>query len=169
MRKLFTLIAALAILGMLATSAIATVTLDPATGSGFVGKGDVQIPFGWSNKQLQTNASGVTFTYVESITQTQDCVTVDGQGRDRVVTVTGNRTKTLGVNGAIAYDARVKNQITGFTLRGFSGDATETNSGWSDCPEGSQQRGEVIEDVASELRATHSSGSHVIWTPPAPV
>ena len=38
-------IAALAV----STAALATVTFDPATGIGFVGKGDVQLAFGWNN------------------------------------------------------------------------------------------------------------------------
>lgn len=43
----------------LATVAIAAVTFDPVTGTGFVGKGDVQTAFGWNNQQLQQNADGV--------------------------------------------------------------------------------------------------------------
>lgn len=42
-------------------SALAAVTFDASTGTGFVGKGDVQLAFGWNNKQLQANAAGVTF------------------------------------------------------------------------------------------------------------
>lgn len=33
--------------------ATATVTFDPTTGKGFVGKGDLQTAFGWNNNQLQ--------------------------------------------------------------------------------------------------------------------
>jgi hypothetical protein len=33
------------------------VTFNETNGTGFVGKGDVQVAFGWNNKQLQTNAT----------------------------------------------------------------------------------------------------------------
>ncbi|MEU0217673.1 hypothetical protein ABZ281_22310 [Streptomyces sp. NPDC006265] len=48
---------------VVAGPAAASVALDPATGTGFVGKGDVQTSFAWNNKQLQTNSDGVSFTY----------------------------------------------------------------------------------------------------------
>src|ERR671918_1859956 len=37
------------------------VTVNPADGTGFVGKGDVQLIFGWNNKALQDNAGSVEF------------------------------------------------------------------------------------------------------------
>ena len=46
-----------------ASAASAAVTFDPATGSGFVGKGDVQYTFGWNNAKLQSNAGTVDFRY----------------------------------------------------------------------------------------------------------
>lgn len=131
-------------------------------GTGFVGKGDVQLAFTWSNKQLQSNAAGVSFSYVESTTKTQDCVTVDGQGREQVVTVTGTRTMTIGVSGGVSYDARVKNQITGFNLTGFQGDPTEDNSGWSSCPAGSQQRGAVETVTSAGLQASHGTNTRAL-------
>ena len=48
----------------LATTAQAAVTFDPETGTGFVGKGDVQVAFGWNNAQFQANATGLSFAYV---------------------------------------------------------------------------------------------------------
>jgi hypothetical protein len=50
-------IAVPALCAMLATAALAAVTFDVNTGFGFVGKGDVQLAFGWNNKALQTNAT----------------------------------------------------------------------------------------------------------------
>lgn len=63
-RRLST-IAAVSSLGMLAIggTALAAVDYDPATGYGFVGKGDVQYTFGWNNDTLQKNASSVDFRY----------------------------------------------------------------------------------------------------------
>ena len=36
-------------IGLIVSSALASVTFDSATGKGFVGKGDVQIAFNWNN------------------------------------------------------------------------------------------------------------------------
>jgi hypothetical protein len=54
---------------MLAPAANAAVTFNDTTGTGFVGKGDVQVAFGWNNKQLQTNATGVSFSSTQGATQ----------------------------------------------------------------------------------------------------
>ena len=54
---------------MLAPAANAAVTFNETTGTGFVGKGDVQVAFGWNNKQLQTNATGVSFSFTQDATQ----------------------------------------------------------------------------------------------------
>lgn len=59
MKKLIGVAICLAVAGV----AFAAVTFDPTTGTGFVGKGDVQLAFGWNNQKLQENATGVTFTY----------------------------------------------------------------------------------------------------------
>ena len=53
MRKVFSIGAALLFAVAIAS---ASVTFNPATGTGFVGKGDVQLAYGWNNKQLQDNA-----------------------------------------------------------------------------------------------------------------
>ena len=54
---------------MLAPAASAAVTFNETNGTGFVGKGDVQVAFGWNNKQLQTNATGVSFSFTQDATQ----------------------------------------------------------------------------------------------------
>jgi len=54
---------------MLAPAASAGVTFNETNGTGFVGKGDVQVAFGWNNKQLQTNATGVSFSFTQDATQ----------------------------------------------------------------------------------------------------
>lgn len=43
-------------------AANAAVQFDPVSGTGFVGKGDVQTFFGWNNQQLQKNADKVQAT-----------------------------------------------------------------------------------------------------------
>lgn len=50
-------------------TANAAVTFNETNGTGFVGKGDVQMAFGWNNKQLQTNASTVAFSFTQDATQ----------------------------------------------------------------------------------------------------
>lgn len=133
---------------MVAT-ATASVTLN-SDGSGFVGKGDVQAAFGWTNAKLQQNAGGVTFSTAQAVSQdftqaltqtatqamseTVSCtITVGGEKhpvtfyRDgtragtQTGTETGSRTgtKTGTINGTVAFDPRLKNQITGFNLTGF--------------------------------------------------
>jgi hypothetical protein len=113
------------VIGLMGT-ALGAVTFDPETGTGFVGKGDVQTAFGWNNKQLQQNAEDVTFS-VESVTATETewtCKRDDG-----VQTQERTRTTETTTSGLFSHVERVKNQITGFTLTGFSGDVeTETET-----------------------------------------
>jgi hypothetical protein len=54
---------------LLAPAASAAVNFNETTGTGFVGKGDVQVAFAWNNKQLQANASGVSFSFTQDATQ----------------------------------------------------------------------------------------------------
>ena len=61
-RKTFSgLFVAFAAFALMLTGVAAAVTFDPATGTGFVGKGDVQLVYGWNNQALQTNALNVQF------------------------------------------------------------------------------------------------------------
>jgi hypothetical protein len=50
-------------------AANAAVTFNETNGTGFVGKGDVQVAFAWNNKQLQTNAKDVSFSFTQDATQ----------------------------------------------------------------------------------------------------
>jgi len=118
MKKLFVAAAA----AVVATAALAIVTFDPVTGSGFVGKGDVQIAFGWNNAQLQNKvtAGGLTFTYNDAATYDVVCEwdTTTGQGKiiHHDITIPRHRN----INSAIEYDKRVRTQITGFILKKYS-------------------------------------------------
>lgn len=103
----------------LATPATAAVTFDPATGSGFVGKGDVQLAMTWNNQQLQKNASGITFSYESEEDYSAECEWVTGEGTRGKKTHKVSHKQSTSVVNAVAYDARVKNQITGFNLKGF--------------------------------------------------
>jgi hypothetical protein len=169
MRKI---ILSVAMLGALAvpTVASASVAVD-SSGNGFVGKGDVQVAFGWNNKQLQDNAKNVTFTskqdasqalsqsatqlgtmgVTQSVSREVSCVTDTGRktfNREGTRSGTrigsrdgsrnGSRSGTLAgtIKSAIAYDARVKNQITGFNLKGtgasvFTASGTNEFGAWT--------------------------------------
>jgi hypothetical protein len=119
-------IAVPALCAMLATAALAAVSFDASTGTGFVGKGDVQLAFGWNNSALQRNASGVTFTYDAIEKYSVDCewTTVTGGPNSKTIDHEVTVGKTTGVKAEIAYDARVRNQINGFNLKGFGSVAT---------------------------------------------
>lgn len=131
-------IAATAAVVMTATAAGAAVTFDPATGEGFVGKGDVQTAFGWNNKQLQDNASGVDFE-ATTVTEQESTWTCDRdagpQAQERHNTTT---TTTQGVVTKIHRDN--KKQITGFILDGYEGSPVvseeQEGPGVGSCPTG---------------------------------
>jgi hypothetical protein len=162
MRKI---ILSVAMLGALAVPAVASASVAvDSNGMGFVGKGDVQVAFGWNNATLQKNAAGVTFTssqaaqqalsqsatqvgtmaVTQSVSREVSCVieqktkTFYNEGTrsgERVGMRNGSRggsrSGTLAgtLKSAIAYDARVKNQITGFNLKGFNGAPAFTATG----------------------------------------
>ncbi len=108
----------------LAAPATAAVTFDPATGEGFVGKGDVQTAFAWNNHQLQGNASGLSFTYESEATYDAVCQFVTGEGKRGEQTHTVSQKKKSSLESTITYEARAKNQITGFKLAGFGSTTT---------------------------------------------
>jgi hypothetical protein len=103
-------------------SAAAEVSFDPATGTGFVGKGDVQSAFGWNNAKLQQYASSVTFT-VESQGGgwEYECEWWTGPDHNRS-RHTVIKTAGMTIGGEIVTDLRVRNQVTGFILNGYTSD-----------------------------------------------
>lgn len=117
----------------LASPAAAIVTFDPATGTGFVGKGDVQTVFEWNNKALQTHASTVDFR-VDSVSETTwTCTKIveTGIGDKEVVQ---QRSTTASVQGLVTTVARDNSKgkdgaITGFYLQGYEGTPTLVTDG----------------------------------------
>jgi hypothetical protein len=120
------------ILGVAACAAVtgiasASVTVDPTTGIGFVGKGDVQTALGLNNAQMQAQANSLAFTYVK--TDTYEIVNAWATGNpnnpvslnSHTVTVT----TTVQVNDVIGYDPRHQNQVTGFNLTGFTSEIVD--------------------------------------------
>ncbi|MBT2538570.1 hypothetical protein [Arthrobacter sp. ISL-69] len=118
----------------LASPAAAIVTFDPATGTGFVGKGDVQTGFDWNNKALQTHASTVDFR-VDSVSETTwTCSKTFETGNGETKEIVQVRNSTTSVQGLVTTVARDNSKgkdgaITGFYLRGYEGTPTLETDG----------------------------------------
>lgn len=110
----------------LAAPATAAVTFDPATGIGFVGKGDVQLAFNLSNSQLQAQAGSVSFAAVSTTVSEVSWVCTNSKNEN---TQERERTTTTSISGVVAGVARDgKKQVTGFNLTGYSGTPVESSS-----------------------------------------
>jgi hypothetical protein len=107
------------------TTAYAAVTFDSGSGTGFVGKGDVQEAFDWNNKQLQQNAPGVSFEFVSTTISEREWTCTNNNNQNEQVR---ERTTTTTTTGLVDSIARERNQITGFNLQGFSGEPTESST-----------------------------------------
>ena len=56
--------AAMAVISLATVAIFASVTFDSSTGTGFVGKGDVQLALGLNNAQMQAyNLNNLNFSY----------------------------------------------------------------------------------------------------------
>ena len=143
--------------------ASASVTVDPATGTGFVGKGDVQTAFGWNNAKLQTEALAghLSFTSVSTETWEWDETWDTGIGTKGFKHHVESRSTSTSVNAALNYSNRQHSQIDGILLTGFG---ATTVSG-AHVP----AEGEILVDpqnptpsptnhVASNVMRTSSSG-----------
>ena len=114
---------------------MALVTFDPATGTGFVGKGDVQSSFAWNNAGLQSHASGVTFSFDVTERRYKDCVDNDNPNNGQIRLV-DERHQTKEVTSQIQYDARTHKQIDGFILTGFGATTQQGGIVNNKCPDG---------------------------------
>jgi len=106
-------------LAVAASFANAAVTFDSGTGAGFVGKGDVQLAFGWNNAALQSKASALGFSYNLSTEYEAVCTWTTAEGKRGEKTHNVTHTKPYAVTSALSFDARTQSQITGFFLKGF--------------------------------------------------
>lgn len=118
--------AAFAGLMAVASPAMAAVTFDAATGTGFVGKGDVQTVFNWTNKALQTNASTVDFRVDSTVETTWTCTKLQELGNGDINEVVIERTTTTTTQGLVTDIARENSKgkdgaVTGFFLMGYEG------------------------------------------------
>lgn len=149
--------------GDLGTSNQLLVTFDPSTGTGFVGKGDVQSSFGWNNAGLQANAAGVTFFYDSRASYTAVCTFTTGDGTPGQKTHNVDHHKKIGALSDIEYSARVHHQIDGFILEGFEGAGQE--SGGTIPVEGDPCPGNPGHDGiwTSVTADTSGTGLYVSW------
>ena len=117
--------------------ASAAVTVDFDTGTGFVGKGDVQDALGWNNAQLQSHADFVTFRVASVVTTEVTWVCTNSNNEN---TQERARTTTTTTAGVFTSEVRDKKQVTGFILKGFSGNpdtSSETvGNQLNSCPNG---------------------------------
>jgi opacity protein-like surface antigen len=122
MKKLILAGLAVAMLAVPA-AASASVDVDPATGNGFVGKGDVQYTFGGlNNTQIQGLAQSVKFTSQTSESYNAVCTWTTGEGTRGEKTHDVSHKSSTEVLSSIATEARQvkgQKQITGFNLNGY--------------------------------------------------
>jgi len=115
MRKLLifgmTLVLSLTLVG----SAFASVTFAPATGLGFVGKGDVQTVLGYANAKIQTEANNLKFTYEKTDEYDLTLVWYTGPVKNTKIHHVSH-TASYAVSNTVNYEARKMNQYTGFNL-----------------------------------------------------
>jgi hypothetical protein len=102
-----------------ATVAFAAVTFDPETGTGFVGKGEVQEAFGWNNRMLQQYADDVEFRSASKVITEVSWICTN-TNNDNIQE--RERTTTTSIAGLLETVARERNQVTGFILDGYDGD-----------------------------------------------
>ena len=165
-----------------AVAALATVTFNPTTGTGWVGKGDVQLAFNWNNQQMQKNVGGVTFTFVESTTYVITCEWTTGPVRNPTLHVQ-EKTKTVGVNGILDSTQRKNSSgkdgpFTGWFLTGYGTLVTEGGNFTAPvvgekCPANNQagvDDGKVVTDVSitgtgTAFNAVYGGVTVKIWPP----
>jgi hypothetical protein len=107
-----------------ATNAHAEVVYDAATGTGFVGKGDVQLALNYNNAQMQANAGLLTFT--QDSEDVYDVVVewdTGGVKNQKHHTITQHKHTSL--TDKVSYDAKVKKQVVGFNLTGIASTEVE--------------------------------------------
>jgi hypothetical protein len=113
-------LAGLAAVGLLTAATYMSVAFDPSTGTGWVGKGDVQTAYGWANKAMQQNHVAVTFEYQQTTQYTWVCEWTTGEGTRGEQTHTSDMDETFEVGGVIGKVDRKTGQWTGWFLTGYT-------------------------------------------------
>ncbi len=170
MKKIF--LAAAAATALISTAAFASVSFNSSTGTGFVGKGDIQVLYGWNNAQLQSKAGGVSFAY--DARDTYDVTCEWDTGNHNIVHHIVDHPTHTNITSSIAYDPRQvkgQKQITGFNLNGFG---TTTSQGnvpevGGSCPNGNSGIITAVELVSSVGGLTVTYGGVTYPLPNTPV
>lgn len=125
MKKIF--LAAAAATALISTAAFASVSFDSSTGTGFVGKGDIQVLYGWNNAQAQSNAKLVSFSYDATDTYDVACewTTTTGGPNSHEIFHDITVPRHTRVASSINSDPRKTGQYTGYNLNGFGSTTTE--------------------------------------------
>jgi hypothetical protein len=177
--KLVTAIA----LACAAASALATVTVNfdsngEFNGTGWVGKGDVQLVYAWNNKQIQNAVlhNWISFSFNAVDTLVGVCTFTTGEGTPGEQTHNITHTATTGVGDIVVLDSARNNSKgkygpnTGFALKGF-GSTVDTGTIDGDpglfghfppvvgghCPG-------PADAVWSSITATASTGGLYVWS-----
>jgi hypothetical protein len=126
-----------AALAATATAALATVTFDATTGTGFVGKGDVQLAFGYNNAAMQSQANNVVFTYTATTDTQYEVVCEWDTGNKKIVHHVQTTKKSLSASTVADVLKQNRNNpqgsLTGFFLKGY-GVTTVVTSGDGKAP-----------------------------------
>ncbi len=151
-------------------------------GTGFIGKGDVQLPFGWNNKALQDNAAGVTFRIESNSTTVTEkswiCTNSNNektQERERTTTATTSTQALLSSVSREIVKGGKQGAVNGFNLNGFAGDPVTESSQTTDgprensCPEGpwslttaAGDPEEISSETSGGVYAKHQNVEHQI-------
>jgi len=158
-RKSFLIAAAAAV--TLSTAAYAAVSFDEVTGSGFVGKGDIQLLTGWNNVQAQQRIPGITFSTESTEAWGYECEWFTGPVSNRT-RHTGERKSTSAINSSVAFGLRTNkvDQITGINLLTYGATVVTGNTVpqvGDACP-GGPGTGAVVIAVDDAPESSTSSG-----------
>jgi hypothetical protein len=138
-------------------TALATVGFDPATGTGYVAKADVQAAFGWKDQAFQANARKLSFHSERLTSWTWDCL-IDGQ----LATLSADEQISQKVDSAVVGTAVRRNTfaVTGFNLTGFS--AAPAVASAATCPAGDPSS---VQGASTDvLYVNFRSQSEPIWS-----
>jgi hypothetical protein len=144
-----------AVLGVVAVAAVvsvayAEVIFDSGNGTGWVGKGDVQMAFELNNKGMQAVHTSVTFEYDNLTEYAWQCEWYTGPTLN-VQHHSHPQTKTTGVQGSIASDSRKTGQWTGWHLEGFGSELSGTSGDFTPtCPGNAEGDGSSGEKTVVE-------------------
>jgi hypothetical protein len=151
-----------------ATSAFATVIFDPASGTGWVGKGDVQMAYGWNNKTMQANHTAITFEYDATTHYEWVCEWTTNEGKKGEKTHSQARTTTVGVAGQVGNRDRMTGQWTGWFLTGYTSSAAGSSEDFEPtCPgndEGDGGSGEKTVVEGSLVATPMGQGLYVAFS-----